>query len=110
VIRLGIMGGTFDPIHDAHLRAASEVAQKLSLDEVLLVPAGQPYHRGQNAVSPAEDRYAMATIATATKSTRCATFERPGDRESICSSSLAPMPSPRSPAGRTPAGCSPSRT
>jgi nicotinate-nucleotide adenylyltransferase len=66
VMRLGIMGGTFDPIHDAHLRAASEVAQKLSLDEVLLVPAGQPYHRGQHTVSPAEDRYAMAAIATAT--------------------------------------------
>jgi nicotinate-nucleotide adenylyltransferase len=58
------MGGTFDPIHNAHLRAANEVAQLLALDEVLLVPAGRPYHRDERTVSTADDRYAMTEIAT----------------------------------------------
>jgi nicotinate-nucleotide adenylyltransferase len=57
------MGGTFDPIHHGHLVAASEVADRFRLDEVVFVPTGQPWQRG--AVSPAEDRYLMTVIATA---------------------------------------------
>ncbi|KHD76066.1 nicotinate-nucleotide adenylyltransferase [Actinoplanes utahensis] len=61
--RIGIMGGTFDPIHHGHLVAASEVQARFDLDEVMFVPTGQPYEKGR--VSPAEDRYLMTVIATA---------------------------------------------
>ena len=61
--RIGIMGGTFDPIHHGHLVAASEVQSRFGLDEVVFVPTGQPYQKG--AVSSAEDRYLMTVIATA---------------------------------------------
>jgi nicotinate-nucleotide adenylyltransferase len=61
--RIGIMGGTFDPIHHGHLVAASEVQARFDLDEVVFVPTGQPYEKGK--VSPAEDRYLMTVIATA---------------------------------------------
>ncbi|MDI6098278.1 nicotinate-nucleotide adenylyltransferase [Actinoplanes sp. NEAU-A12] len=61
--RVGIMGGTFDPIHHGHLVAASEVQARFELDEVMFVPTGQPYEKGR--VSPAEDRYLMTVVATA---------------------------------------------
>jgi len=62
--RVGIMGGTFDPIHHGHLVAASEVAHRFALTEVVFVPTGQPWQKG-SATSPAEDRYLMTVIATA---------------------------------------------
>jgi nicotinate-nucleotide adenylyltransferase len=63
--RIGVMGGTFDPIHHGHLVAASEVAAKFSLDEVIFVPTGAPWQKSERQVSPAEDRYLMTVIATA---------------------------------------------
>jgi nicotinate-nucleotide adenylyltransferase len=63
--RLGVMGGTFDPIHNGHLVAASEVADLFALDEVVFVPTGQPWQKHGSHVSPAEDRYLMTVIATA---------------------------------------------
>jgi nicotinate-nucleotide adenylyltransferase len=63
--RLGVMGGTFDPIHHGHLVAASEVAAQFHLDEVVFVPTGQPWQKSHRSVSPAEDRYLMTVIATA---------------------------------------------
>ncbi len=63
--RLGIMGGTFDPIHHGHLVAASEVASVFGLDEVVFVPTGQPWQKDHVEVSPAEQRYLMTVIATA---------------------------------------------
>jgi nicotinate-nucleotide adenylyltransferase len=63
--RVGIMGGTFDPIHHGHLVAASEVTTRFALDEVVFVPTGQPWQKGDVPVSPAEDRYLMTVIATA---------------------------------------------
>jgi nicotinate-nucleotide adenylyltransferase len=59
------MGGTFDPIHHGHLVAASEVAGRYALDEVVFVPTGQPWQKADERVSPAEDRYLMTVIATA---------------------------------------------
>lgn len=68
------MGGTFDPIHNGHLVAASEVAHRFELDEVVFVPTGRPWQKldgpapgaiGAKSVSPAEDRYLMTVIATA---------------------------------------------
>lgn len=58
------MGGTFDPIHNGHLVAASEVADRFDLDEVVFVPTGQPWQKS-HAVTAAEDRYLMTVIATA---------------------------------------------
>src|SRR5215470_709298 len=55
--RIGVLGGTFDPIHNGHLVAASEVAHALALAEVVFVPTGQPWQK--------EDRYLMTVIATA---------------------------------------------
>jgi nicotinate-nucleotide adenylyltransferase len=63
--RIGVMGGTFDPIHHGHLVAASEVAHIFALDEVIFVPTGEPYQKDDRKVSPAEDRYLMTVIATA---------------------------------------------
>jgi nicotinate-nucleotide adenylyltransferase len=65
VLRLGVMGGTFDPIHHGHLGAASEVRAAFDLDEVVFVPTGQPWQKADYPVSPAEDRYLMTVIATA---------------------------------------------
>jgi nicotinate-nucleotide adenylyltransferase len=61
--RLGVMGGTFDPIHNGHLVAASEVAAALKLDQVVFVPTGDPWQK--QAVTGGEHRYLMTVIATA---------------------------------------------
>src|SRR5215831_19480704 len=63
--RIGVMGGTFDPIHHGHLVAGSEVAHIFGLDEVVFVPTGRPWQKEGNGVSPAEERYLMTVIATA---------------------------------------------
>jgi nicotinate-nucleotide adenylyltransferase len=59
------MGGTFDPVHNGHLVAASEVAALFGLDEVLFIPSGQPWQKAHHEVSPGEDRYLMTFLATA---------------------------------------------
>lgn len=62
---IGVMGGTFDPIHHGHLVAASEVMTVFGLDKVVFVPASvQPFKAGRR-VTPAEDRYLMTVVATA---------------------------------------------
>jgi nicotinate-nucleotide adenylyltransferase len=63
--RLGVMGGTFDPIHFGHLVTAEEALSQFSLDEVVFVPTGRPWMKEERDVSPAEDRYLMTVIATA---------------------------------------------
>ena len=63
--RIGIMGGTFDPIHHGHLVAASEVADRFQLDEVVFVPTGNPWQKAGRTITAAEDRYLMTVIATA---------------------------------------------
>lgn len=84
--RLGVMGGTFDPIHHGHLVAASEVAARFCLDEVVFVPTGQPWQKASRSVSPAEDRYLMTVIATASNprfSVSRADIDRPGDTYTV---------------------------
>jgi nicotinate-nucleotide adenylyltransferase len=64
-VRVGVMGGTFDPIHHGHLVAASEVAHLFSLDEVVFVPTGQPWQKDHRPVSDPETRFLLTVIATA---------------------------------------------
>src|SRR5207244_9830318 len=63
--RLGVMGGTFDPIHYGHLVTAEEALDQFGLDEMVFIPAGRPWMKGHERVSAAEDRYLMTVIATA---------------------------------------------
>ncbi len=63
--KIGVMGGTFDPIHHGHLVAASEVADRFELDEVIFVPTGRPWQKVDRTVSLPEDRYLMTVVATA---------------------------------------------
>ncbi|GHJ45428.1 putative nicotinate-nucleotide adenylyltransferase [Catellatospora sp. TT07R-123] len=84
--RIGIMGGTFDPIHHGHLVAASEVADRYALDEVVFVPTGQPWQKSGNPVTAAEDRYLMTVIATASNprfSVSRADIDRGGDTYTV---------------------------
>ena len=62
---LGVFGGTFDPIHMAHLAVAEEAAEALGLERVLFVPAGQPPHKPGVAITAAEHRLAMVELAIA---------------------------------------------
>ena len=80
------MGGTFDPIHHGHLVAASEVAHIFALDEVVFMPAGQPWQKHGKKVSAAEDRYLMTVIATASNprfSVSRLDIDRPGPTYTI---------------------------
>jgi nicotinate-nucleotide adenylyltransferase len=61
--KLGIMGGTFDPIHNGHLIVAQEVAYKLGLAQVLFVPAADPPHKQHQVVAPVEQRVEMVRLA-----------------------------------------------
>ncbi|HIV58834.1 MAG TPA: nicotinate-nucleotide adenylyltransferase [Candidatus Stackebrandtia faecavium] len=62
--RIGVMGGTFDPIHNAHVGAACEALAQCQLDEVVFVPTGVPWQKEGRGVSDAEHRYAMTLLAT----------------------------------------------
>jgi nicotinate-nucleotide adenylyltransferase len=84
--RIGIMGGTFDPIHHGHLVAASEAAHVFELDEVIFVPTGMPYQKTGRIVSAGEDRYLMTVIATASNprfSVSRVDIDRPGETYTI---------------------------
>lgn len=65
VRRIGVLGGTFDPIHYGHLVAAEAVSAQLDLDRVVLVPAGQPPHKTGRQISPAHHRHVMCLVAAA---------------------------------------------
>ena len=80
------MGGTFDPIHHGHLVAASEAASLFDLDEVVFVPTGRPWQKGDVEVSASEDRYLMTVIATASNprfSVSRVDIDRPGPTYTI---------------------------
>lgn len=62
-MRLGILGGTFDPIHFGHLRIAEEICEEMDLEKVLLIPGGLPPHKYEKSITPFHDRLAMTRIA-----------------------------------------------
>lgn len=79
--RIGMLGGTFDPIHDGHLGLARVALEQLGLDKVLFVPAGQPPHKRGRPITPAEDRLAMVGLAIAEESSFAVSrieIDRPG--------------------------------
>jgi nicotinate-nucleotide adenylyltransferase len=84
--RVGVMGGTFDPIHHGHLVAASEVQTVFDLDEVVFVPTGQPWQKEERVVSPAEHRYLMTVVATASNprfTVSRVDIDRPGETYTV---------------------------
>jgi nicotinate-nucleotide adenylyltransferase len=64
-MKIGVLGGTFDPIHLGHLKVAEEVTASLTLNEVIFMPAGQPWLKADNLISPAEHRLEMIRLALA---------------------------------------------
>jgi nicotinate-nucleotide adenylyltransferase len=64
-MRIGVMGGTFDPIHIGHLIAASEVHTALQLDTVWFIPAGQPWQKATRKISSPQHRFEMTKLAVA---------------------------------------------
>ena len=67
-MNIGVLGGTFDPIHNGHLIVAEEVKTRLNLAEIIFVPAGQPWLKAERPISPAEHRLQMLRLAIADKS------------------------------------------
>jgi len=63
--RIGIMGGTFNPVHNGHLIIAEDIREKAKLDKVLFIPSGQPPHKPDSEVAAAEHRYEMVRLAVA---------------------------------------------
>lgn len=62
-MKVGILGGTFDPVHTAHLIVAEQAREQLGLDNVLFIPAGEPWRKSERAITPAEHRLAMLRLA-----------------------------------------------
>lgn len=63
--RVGVLGGTFNPVHFGHLRSAEEIAESLELDQVLFIPSAEPPHKGRADLAPARHRLAMVRLAVA---------------------------------------------
>jgi len=64
-LKLGLLGGSFNPIHNGHLALARHVLDKLQLDRVLFLPTGDPPHKRDGSLAPAKDRYEMIRLAIA---------------------------------------------
>lgn len=62
-MRIGLFGGSFNPVHNTHIDVARAVVQRLGLDQVLLVPAGDPYHKRNERMLPASIRYELVLAA-----------------------------------------------
>ncbi len=88
--RIGIYGGTFDPVHHGHLIAATEVQATLRLDHLVFMPAGRPPHKGGLAISPAEHRLRMLELAIAGRAQfALSTLDLADDRPSYTAELLA---------------------
>jgi len=65
VVNIGVLGGTFDPVHLGHLIIAEEAREQLKLDKVLFVPSGRPWLKEERIITPAEHRVSMLRLALA---------------------------------------------
>lgn len=86
VYKLGVMGGTFDPVHYGHLVAAETARDELSLDKVIFIPAGKPPHKPDRRITAFRDRYRMMELATAANDffeTSSIEFDRAGPSYTI---------------------------
>jgi nicotinate-nucleotide adenylyltransferase len=66
-MKIGVLGGTFDPVHNGHLAIAEEARSYLNLNEVIFLPAGQPWMKADRSISPARHRTAMLALALQTR-------------------------------------------
>ncbi len=85
-LRLGVMGGTFDPVHYGHLVTAEEALVQFNLDRVVFMPTGRPVRKTHRHVSSSEDRYLMTVIATASNpdfEVSRMEIDRPGDTYTV---------------------------
>ena len=85
-LRLGIMGGTFDPIHYGHLVTAEEALVQFDLDRVVFMPTGRPVAKSHQQVAPAEERFLMTVVATAPNpdfEVSRLEIDRPGDTYTV---------------------------
>jgi nicotinate-nucleotide adenylyltransferase len=85
-LKTGVLGGTFDPVHNGHISVAEEVKAELGLDEVIFIPTGQPWLKVDWEVSAAEHRLQMVHLAIAGKhgfSVSSIEVERPGPSYSV---------------------------
>jgi len=102
-LRVGILGGTFDPIHIAHLAVAEEARETLGLERVLFVPAGIPPHKRDHRITPAEDRLVMVLLAIADNPAFAASrMELDRDGPSYTVDTLAALRDERLAAGQSP--------
>src|SRR3972149_1542164 len=91
--RVGVLGGTFDPIHNGHLILAETAYRDLALESVIFVPAGQPWRKSARAVSPAHHRLAMVRLALAGRPHfTVSTLEIDGNGPSYTAETLATLP------------------
>ena len=98
-MNIGVMGGTFDPIHNGHLAIAEEVRSRLDLAAILFVPAGQPWLKIDSSLSPAEHRVQMVRLAIAGKphfKLSTMEIERPGPTYTV--DTMAELQAQRGPA------------
>ena len=64
-LRLGLLGGSFNPVHNGHLVIACQTREALGLDQILFVPTSHPPHKPNSSLAPAQDRYEMVRLAIA---------------------------------------------
>ncbi len=85
-MRVGVLGGTFDPVHLGHLIIAQEARDKLALDKVMFIPAGQPWLKEDTDISPAPKRLEMLELALQSNETLCVDtqeLDRPGSSYTV---------------------------
>ncbi len=86
ILRLGLLGGSFNPVHNGHLAIARQTREALGLDQVLFIPTSQPPHKPKGSLAPAQDRYEMVRLAIASDPTLAISdveIRRPGKSYSI---------------------------
>ena len=86
LLRLGLLGGSFNPVHNGHLAIARQTREALGLDQILFIPTSHPPHKPNGSLAPAQDRYAMVRLAIASDPSLAISdveIRRPGKSYSI---------------------------